>query len=288
MKILVTGSSGFIGQHVINEIENRGLTPVLFDRYLKSKSESVFLGDVRDYEAVREAVGRVDGVINLAGILGTQETIKEPVPSVQTNILGALNVFKACVPTKFHQVKAVQIGVGNYFMNNSYSITKDTAVRFALMFNKEHGARIAVVRALNAYGPGQKVEPVRKVIPFFILRALAGEDIEIYGDGEQIMDMIYVKDLARALVDAVVLEHDFYNEVMDFGTGRRTTVNWIAEQVIKACDSKSKVVHLPMRPGETEGSVVLADLDTYKLPKFDLVTFEEGIKDTVSYYKDLL
>ena len=172
-------------------------------------------------------------------------------------------------------------------MNNSYSITKDTASRFTMMFNKELGTKVAVVRGLNAYGPRQKSEPVRKIIPTFIKKALAGENIEVYGDGTQIMDMIWCKDIARILVDACVKDHEVYDKTFDAGTGRKTTVNWIAEQVIKAANSKSKIVHLPMRPGEPEQSVVLGDPKTLQpLGKYDFTPFEEGIKETVKWYRE--
>lgn len=309
-KILITGASGFIGSHVVEEALARGLAPVCFDRYLVSKYPigcHVFQGDIRDAEAVQQAVDKVDYAINLAGILGTQETINNPIPSVQTNVIGAINFLQACRPTKFHQVKAVQIGVGNHWMNNSYSITKDLAIRFCMMFNKEHGTKVAMVRGLNAYGERQKHKPIRKIIPTFIVRALNNMDIEVYGDGTQIMDMIYVKDLAKILIDACVIEHGIYDKVFDAGTGRRTTVNWIAEQVIKAAESKSKIIHSPMRPGEPPQSVVLADPEMlthlgweikgevasedddedrpYRKYTTNLTQFEEGIKKTIAWYK---
>ena len=309
-KILITGGSGFIGSHTIDQALKRGLQVVAFDRYNSGQyPEGVefFQGDIRDAEAIQEAVGKVDYAINLAGILGTQETINNPIPSVQTNIIGAINFLKACIPNKFHSVKAVQIGVGNHWMNNSYSITKDTAVRFCMMFNKEHGTKVAMVRGLNAYGPRQKHKPVRKVIPYFMVKALQNQDIEVYGDGEQIMDMIYVKDLANILIDSVVKEHDAYDKVIDAGTGRRTTVNWVAEQTIKAVGSSSKVIHKPMRPGEPEHAVVLADPTTLSALGYDikvktafkdndddqpyaeyetpLTPFEEAIKETAEWYR---
>ncbi len=288
-RILITGASGFIGSHCIEEALSRKLTPICFDRYLHQYPEGceTFQGDIRDTEAVREAINKVDYAINLAGILGTQETINNPIPSVQTNIIGTINFLEACRPTKFHQVKAVQIGVGNYWMNNSYSITKDTATRFCLMYNKEHETKVAIIRGLNAYGERQKHKPVRKIIPTFIYRALNDQDIEVYGNGAQIMDLVYVKDLAKILVDVCTKEHNLYDTQIDAGTGRRTNVNEIAEIVIKACNSKSKIIHLPMRPGEPEQAIVLADTKTLKmLGDYDLTPFEEGIKRTVKWYKE--
>lgn len=288
-KILIVGASGFIGSHCVEEAVRRKLKPILFDRYDNGhKGCEFFLGDIRDGEAVNEVVMKVDYAINLAGILGTQETIDNPIPSVQTNIIGAINFMKACRPTKFHKVRAVQIAVGNHFMNNSYAITKTTAERFALMYNKEHGNKVAVVRGLNTYGERQKHQPVRKIIPTFIVRALNNQEIQIYGSGNQVMDMIYVKDLANILIDTCVKDHDVYDRVIEGGTGRKTTVNWIAKQVIKSANSKSKVVHTRMRPGEPKDSVVLANPKTLKPLGWkvkDLMKFEKGIKKTVSWYR---
>ena len=208
MKILVLGGNGFIGGHVLEEIASRGITPVSFDRHIIEdpifKPEckyDFFLGDVRDRNAVNEAVSKCDGAINLAGILGTSEAVDNPFPAMEANIVGGLNFLQAC---REHNKRGVQIAVGNHFMNNTYSITKTTVERFALMFNKEHGTKIAIVRGLNAFGPRQKHKPIRKITPNFITRALRGEPIKIFGTGESVMDMIYVKDLARILVEAVL------------------------------------------------------------------------------------
>lgn len=283
-KVLVTGASGFIGGHVINEAYQRGLDVITFDRYDLRKSHEAFLGDIRDYESVQEAVAKVDYVVNLAGILGTQETIRKPIPSVQTNIIGALNVLEAMVPSQFHSVQGVQIGVGNYWMDNSYSISKSSAIRFCKMYNKENGTKMGMVRALNAYGPRQKHKPVRKIIPTFIVKALRDESIEVYGDGDQIMDMIYVGDVAKILLDVATGDDVDYQKVYEAGTSRRTTVNWIATKVIEAVGSGS-IKHIPMRPGEPPGSVVVGDPSNF-YNDVALVPFEEGIKKTVEWYKE--
>ena len=107
-KVLVTGASGFIGTHTIAEAYHRGLGVVAFDRYnipgQFPYDVERFVGDIRDYEAVQEAVNKVDYVVNLAGILGTQETIRKPIPSIQTNIVGTLNVLEAMVPKAYRLV----------------------------------------------------------------------------------------------------------------------------------------------------------------------------------------
>jgi nucleoside-diphosphate-sugar epimerase len=186
-------------------------------------------------------------------------------------------------------------------MNNSYSITKDTTERFAWMFNRELGTKISVTRALNAYGPGQKEKPVRKIMPNFVLPALRGEEIMVNGDGSQIMDMVYVEDVADVLIKALLVEHGqyLYNPFegenrapkFDIGTGRRTTVQEIAEMVIKRV-GKGTIKNVPMRQGEPENSVVVGDPETLK-PLYEgkvpeLVTLEEGIDRTVKYYEKVI
>lgn len=299
MKVLVTGASGFIGKHTVKRLTDLGHEAMCFDRYVRSfvpMDQPAFLGDVRDAVAVSEAVALSDAVIHVAGVLGTAETIDNPMPAIETNIVGGLNVFQAC---RQYKKRCVYITVGNYWMHNSYSISKTTTENLAWMFNREHGTEIAVVRALNAYGPGQKAAPVRKIMPNFVIPALRGDPITIYGDGTQIMDMVYVEDVADILVRALTVEHGQYiytperngiNPVkFEAGTGDPTTVNDIAAVVLAEVGGGS-VVHVPMRGGEPEHSVVLGDPDTLR-PLYNgyrprLIDIEEGVRRTVAWYRE--
>jgi len=200
-------------------------------------------------------------------------------------------VFEGCKANKMRPqgVRGAQITVGNHFMNNTYAITKTTAERFALMFNKELGTRISVVRGLNAYGEAQKYRPVRKIIPNFVLRAINNEPIEIFGDGEQVMDMIYVQDLAEILIRAATRDHGAYDRIFEAGTGRRTTVRQIAELVNRIAGNKAGIKHLPMRAGEPERAVVLGDPKTLQPLGFaagDLTPLETGLERAVRWYRD--
>ena len=305
MKILVTGASGFIGRYVCEELWSRGHSVVAFDHTISNSPDawshlawppqsklSLYVGDVRDYTAVAEAVATSDGVIHLAGVLGTQETIKEPRPSVETNIFGALNIFKAA---SHYGKRVVNIAVGNYWMDNSYSITKSTAERFASMYAKEFAARITTVRGLNVYGPRQKVGPVRKIVPNFIVPLLKNEKIRIYGTGEQVMDMIYVTDIARVLVAALDAPEDLRadRDVIEAGNGKMTTVLDIARSAVRCIhgdvDLKECVEFVPMRPGEEEDAVVVAT-HTEKLNMLPGIEFgkftplEMGLSMTAAWY----
>ena len=282
--ILVTGGSGFIGTHVRDNLLARGKDVIILDRR-PHHYPGVFLADVKDHEAVGQAVSLCDGVIHLAGKLGTQETIDEPMGAVEVNIHGSLNVFDAC---RIYHKKAVYIGVGNYWMRNPYSITKTAAEKFAYMYNKEHGTQIAMVRGLNAYGPRQLAEPVRKVVPNFVLSALRGEDLIIYGSGDQIMDMIYVTDIAEILVRALLMEHGIYHRAIEAGMGRDTTINELAQLIIAACGSHSRIKHVEMRPGEEPNSVVKADVRTLECLGYsvnDMTSLEAGIAKTTEWHR---
>ncbi len=301
MKVLVTGASGFIGQYVVENLVARGIDVIAFDhKQVKAELAGVeqYLGDVRDATAVQEAVAISDGVIHLSGVLGTAETIDNPMPAIETNTIGSLNVFDA---VRRYKRRAVYITVGNYWFNNTYSITKTAAEQLAWMFNKEHKTEIAVVRALNAYGPRQKAEPVRKIMPNFILPALQGRPITIYGDGEQVMDMIHVRDVAEVLVRALLVDHGRYaytperyidNKIkFEAGTGRITTVNDIAKVVLDQVGG-GVINHVPMRGGEPDRSMVIGDpatlADLYESKTPELISLEDGVRETIQWYRNLL
>jgi len=286
-KVFVTGGCGFIGSYVIEQLNSIGITCIEFDRSPhETGRRNMFLGDVRDEGAVRQAMYGCDGFVHLAGVLGTQETLQDPTSAAEVNVFGGLNVFKAARDFK---IPGVYIAVGNYWMNNPYSITKTTAERFALMANKEWGTNIAVVRALNAYGPRQKAAPVRKLMPNLCLAALDGKPFTLYGDGEQVMDMIYVKDCANVLVAA--LTHDFDRmKIIEAGSAVPTTVKEIVTKVYEHAGYKEPLIDWqPMRPGEDEKAVVLADpqtmIDELNIHPKGFVDLDHGIVRTLDWYR---
>lgn len=261
---------------------------------------NVILGDIRDATAVTEAVAHADGVIHLAGVLGTQETIDNPRPAVETNVLGGLNVLEAAAQ---YDLPLVNIAVGNFWMSNTYAISKHTVERFADMMNRYRHTQNTVVRALNAYGPRQEpVAPfgsskVRKILPSFICRALSGQSIEVYGDGEQVMDLVWAGDVARVLVQALekTAKDKFGMMGLEAGSGNRTTVNDIAHVVAGEVElvthRRVEIGHLPMRPGEEEHAVVLGDPKTLApigLDGSDFLPLDEGVKRTVAYFSEYL
>jgi UDP-glucose 4-epimerase len=300
MRILVTGA-GFIASHVVPLLKDLGHTVTLFDRHRPGGSPDDawhagcrhVQGDVCDRAQIAREVGEHDGVIHLAGLLGTSESIEDPLLSVRVNIEGTLNVLEACrpAPANAPAPRAVVTTLGNHFMLNAYSITKSCAERFALMYNRELGTRAAVVRAYNAYGARQKRHPVRKLIPHCIASALEGRPIEVFGTGEQQIDLVDARDVAVVLVRALTVPHDAYGAVLEAGTGQAVSVNEVARFVNEALGNRAGVRHLPMRPGEPEMSVVVADpssLAPLGLSAADFTPGQQGLRGTMAWYRDHL
>jgi nucleoside-diphosphate-sugar epimerase len=299
VKVGVTGGNGFIGGYVLEELLERGHKPLVFDHLARAPvvDVPVMLGDVRDEVSMMELAAHVDAVIHLAAVLGTQETIKNPRPAALSNMAGGLNFLEAIAQ---YDLPGVYICVGNHWMLNTYSITKTTVERFCEMFAIERGTRVNKVRVVNAYGPRQSVAPpfgpakVRKITPAFACRALSGMPIEVYGDGEQVSDMVWVGDVAHALVSA--LEHaadgQVIPETIEVGPLEHATVNEVAKLVaVHASEVVNEpavdIEHLPMRPGELAGAKVTADVDTLELIGMhhrELVPLEEGISRTVAWF----
>lgn len=298
MKVGVTGGNGFIGRYACEELVARGHEVVVFDSHGRAgdPSYAAMIGDIRDDTAMTELAAHVDAIMHLAAVLGTQETIGNPRPAALTNVVGGLNFLEACTQ---YDLPGVYIGVGNHWMNNTYSITKTTVERFVHMFNKERGSRVNVVRAVNAYGPRQAAaapfgcSKVRKITPAVVCRALSGLPVELYGGGHQVSDMVWVGDVARTLVAALerAAEGTVLPSPVEIGPTTSTTIREMATLAIDKCVARGYpevgIVDLPMRPGENIGDVVAADTATLLGVGIDpegLVDLDEGLDRTVDWF----
>src|SRR5262249_24827505 len=142
---------------------------------------------------------------------------------------------------------------------NTYSITKFASEQFARLYNETRDIRICSLRYFNAYGPNQATGPVRKIIPTFARQASCGRPIEIFGDAEQVVDMICSEDRGRITVDFMRTSYD--GPPLDCGRGIRVTVNQVAAEVNRYFGNRSGVKYLPMRRGETPCTTLVAEIE---------------------------
>jgi UDP-glucose 4-epimerase len=272
-RVLCTGGAGFIGQAVRSELLQRGHTFIPFDHG----------HDICDHSDVLHEAVSCQAIMNLAGVLGTSETVGAEHDAARVNILGALTVADVA---NVLDVPMVQIGTGHKGQPNPYAITKACAEDLLLARAQWCGQDINVVRAYHAYGPGQKVcaphgeAKVRKIIPSFVCRALTGMPLEVNGSGRQLIDLVHVAEVARILVDAI--DGPVFGQVIEAGTGLATTVLDAAEQVIDATGSSSTIRLIAMRDGEPLASRVVSDHP--ESPK----RWPYGLDETIRYYERML
>jgi len=272
-KALIVGGRGFIGSAVDRVLQRRGHTVECYD--LETGQ------NVMSASQVSDAVSDVDVVFDCAGRLGSAETFEAIRDTVYTNILGSLNVLEACHK---HRVPVVYISLKNEW-HNPYMITKRAATEFCQMYYEYLGVQTAVVRGLNAYGPGQHWGAVRKVVPTFIVQALQDQPLTLYGDGKQIVDLIYVDDLAEIMVR--MWEQQAWGHVIDGGTGRPVRVVDLARAIIELTGSSSEIEFAPMRLGEPQRSIALADPSQalQLLGYYPDTPLEEGLRVTIQWYR---
>jgi UDP-glucose 4-epimerase len=177
----------------------------------------------------------------------------------------------------------------NMWRHNVYTITKENCEKYLEMYRVIYGLETTILRPFNVYGPEEKVEQYRKAVPYFMISALKNEPIQIFGGGEQTMDLIHVRDCVEAFIVSAD-ERKAVGEVIEIGSGTETIVNELAQLIIKLAGSKSKIKHVSMRKGETPDSRIKADTRNMEdiLQLTPRVTLEEGLSETIEHYRNHL
>ncbi|MEP7162641.1 MAG: NAD-dependent epimerase/dehydratase family protein [Candidatus Moraniibacteriota bacterium] len=288
MKCLITGSSGFIGSHLADELRKRGHEIFGMD-VIPPKWNNIptKIGSVTSKEDVYGAMEGMDFVFHLAGKLGTHELVDAPIEAAKINIIGTLTVLDAC---KNFGTKIIGISKPNCWVN-TYTITKVAAESFIEMYRREHKVKAAIVKWFNVYGARQPLEEesgYKKLIPTAIVNALRNTNIEIYGNGEQTMDLVHTTDTINATVAVMENWGKCEGGVFEIGVGQEFSVNEVVNQIIRLTDSRSKITHIPMRKGEWENTHIKADISNLKKMTGweQTVSLEQGLIETIQWYKE--
>lgn len=258
MKVLVTGSEGFIGKYVCKELERRGHEVIPFDKKLNPNDDLL-------YANLREVLYDIDTVIHMASLVGLKYCMENPLNAVYQNIVATTKLLEACklrIPFVYVSTWAV---VGN--LENSYDITKKCAEDFVISYQKRGIIpKVRIIRLGTTYGEGMSN---LGVIPTMIKLAKEGKPLKVHGKGEQIRQFTHVEDAARGICD--VLEKGKDGETYYCVADEITSVN----QIAKALSENIEYVEA------REGDEVYTPLDNSKLKKLgwrQLISFKEGMR----------
>lgn len=314
-KILVTGSDGFIGSHLTEELAKKGYDVKAFvyynsfntwgwlDTLPRSIMEQVevFQGDIRDPHGVKEAMKDCDAVFHLAALIAIPFSYHSPDAYVDTNIKGTLNVLQAAkelgtdrvLVTSTSEVygtaKYVPIDEKHPYQGQSpYSATKIGADRLAESFYRSFSLPVSIVRPFNTYGPRQSA---RAVIPTIIMQLLSGKEEIQLGSLSPTRDFNYVKDTVQGFIEIYKSERTIGQEI-NIATGQEISIGKLANELITQINPKARIIcdEQRLRPENSEVERLLGcnkkimELTDWK-PQY---TFEQGLMETIEFLKDNL
>jgi UDP-glucose 4-epimerase len=303
MKILVTGGAGFIGSHVVDAYIAAGHDVLVVDDLSTGHRENLNpearfhqldIQDARTAELIR---AERPEVLNLhAAQMSVRNSVEDPLADARINILGTINLLEAARQTGVRRVLFVSSGGAVYGEQETfpapeshttnplspYGVSKRAGELYAFFYQAEYQLPFVALRYANVYGPRQDPHGEAGVVAIFSGRMLQNEPVIINGDGRQTRDYVFVGDVARA--NLLALERDVRGP-FNIGTGVETDVNRLAEILLAASGSRSKVTHGPPKAGEQRRSVVDHRRATAELGWRPEVSLEDGLKQTVEWFR---
>lgn len=307
-KILVTGGAGFLGSHLCERLVERGDDVLCVDNFYTGNKDNVrhLMGHSR-FELVRHDITfplyvEVDEIYNLACPASPIHYQFDPVQTTKTSVHGAINMLglakrvKAKIlqastsevygdPEIHPQLEAYWGKVNPIGIRSCYDEGKRCAETLFFDYWRQHNLRIKVVRIFNTYGPRMHPNDGR-VVSNFIVQALKGEDITVYGNGQQTRSFCYVDDLIEAMIRTMDTGDDFTGPV-NIGNPDEFTMLGLAELIIRLTGSKSQLVFKPLPsddPKQRQPNIALAQSRLNWRPTIGL---EEGLKKAIPYFQNL-
>ena len=302
-KILVTGGAGFIGSNVADRFISCGHKVVIIDNLSTGFRENIhpkakfFKLDIKSKKIEQiYKEEKIEVLCHHAAQIDVRKSVEDPIFDAKVNIEGTLNLLNNCVKYKtkkviFASTGGALYGEQDYFPADEdhperplspYGITKLAIEKYLYFYKETYGINYISLRYANVYGPRQNPWGEAGVVAIFTQRLLSGKKAIINGDGKQTRDYVFVEDV----VDANLLALNYpQSDAFNIGTGIETDVNTIFNLLKEKIGSKQKEIHAPEKPGEQRRSVL--DYSRAKKllgwsPKYSL---EEGIEETVKYYK---
>lgn len=298
MKALVLGGCGFIGSHVVDELLTRGHRVTVLDPSASISSwhnVTHYRCDLVERFALEKALSDVDVVYHLASATVPATSLVDPICDIEENLVGLVKVVEAMRRTYCRRLVYFSSGGAVYGESEAsliaedhalepispYGVVKVAAEKYLGMCQRLYGLVPVIIRAANAYGPRQRKTPTQGLVIACISHLLAGEPIEVWGDGLNIRDFIYVKDLAR--LARIIGETNARSGVFNAGSGIGTSINEMVDIISGVCGRPPAVVRRPSRPFDVRRSVLSIDRAAQAFGWNPQINLRVGIRHTLDH-----
>ena len=308
MRILVTGGAGFIGSHLVENLLGQGHEVLALDNYFTGSKENLLhLRDHPKLEIIRHDVVNplmveVEQIYNLACPASPVHYQYNPVKTIKTNVMGALNMLGLAKRVKARILQAstsevygdpaVHPQTEDYWGNvncigirSCYDEGKRAAEALMMDYHRQNGVQVRIARIFNTYGPRMAIHDGR-VISNFIVQALTGEDITVYGQGQQTRSFCYISDLVEGLVR--LMNNETVEGPVNLGNPDEYTILELAQKTLELTNSKAKLVYKPLPqddPKQRCPDITKAKKLLDWQPTVPLIT---GLQETIAYFKNIL
>ena len=307
-RAVITGAAGFIGSHLADALVEQGYAVVGIDNlltgdianvaHLAGKNFRFIEHNVTNYIAVEEAI---DLVLHWASPASPIDYLDLPIPTLKVGALGTHNAlglakakgarFVLASTSEIYGDPLVHPQREDYWGNVNpigprgvYDEAKRFAEAMTTAYHRYHGLETRIVRIFNTYGPRMRLRHGRAV-PNFITQALRGEDVTVYGDGEQTRSLCYITDLVRGVI---ALAESDVSEPVNIGNPAEMTILEVARAIIEATGSRSRIVHRPLPADDPKVRQPDITRAREQLGWEPAVGFEDGLRSTIAYFREKL
>ncbi len=308
-RILITGGAGFLGSHLCERLLTEGNDIACLDNFYTGNKDNVahLLGDphfeIIRHDIINPVYLEVDEIYNLACPASPVHYQLNPIKTIKTNVIGVINILGIAKRAK---AKVLQASTSEIYgdpevhpqnesywgkvnpigIRSCYDEGKRAAECLMMDYRRQNDVNTKIARIFNTYGPRMAINDGR-VVSNFIIQALQGNDITVYGDGDHSRSFCYVEDMVAGLILMMNSSDDFYGPV-NLGNPCEFTILQLAKLIIKLTKSKSKVQFQPLPaddPKQRKPDITLAKKKLGWTPRVDL---EEGLISTIEYFRDVL
>ncbi len=309
-RIIVTGGAGFIGSHLCKKLVEKGDDVVCVDNLFSGSKDNIKeLLEHKNFTFVEHDIvdpyfDEADQIYNLACPASPPHYQYNPIHTSKTSVLGAINMLgmaKKCKarilqsstsevygdPLVHPQPEGYRGNVNTIGIRSCYDEGKRMAETLFFDYHREHHVDIKVVRIFNTYGPNMNPEDGR-VVSNFIVQALKGEDITVYGDGTQTRSFCYVSDLVEGMYRMMNNSKEGFTGPINLGNPGEFTMMELAQKVIELTGTSSKIVHRELPADDPTQRKPVIELAKKELDWEPKIPLEEGLKLTIPYFKDKL